>query len=439
MGWDAFGLPAENAAIERKIPPAKWTKNNIAMMREQLKSILTDFNWDREIATCDPEYYRWTQHIFLQLYEQGLVYQKEAMVNWDPIDQTVLANEQVDKNGRSWRSGALVEKRKLKQWFIRISDYADELLKGLESLPDWPDNVKQMQANWIGRSEGSKFTFRVVSPTSDSAAVAEPVTVFTSRSDTIFGVGYLAVSVDHPIVSASCLPRDTCTRVFEFAERVGRMSPEELAAERSGVYTGLEAVHPLLPDVRVPIYVAAYVLSDYGTGAVMGVPAHDTRDYEFARANGLADRIVPVVEPEGSASTDAKLPYIDRGVLRRIPANGEFGGLASEEAGVKITDLAKDRGAGGPAVQYRLRDWLVSRQRYWGTPIPVVHCDSCGPVPVPEHQLPVKLPDVGPEGRSEITGSPLQRATEWVKTTCPRCHEPATRDTDTMDTFVDSS
>ncbi|KAJ2790881.1 Leucyl-tRNA synthetase, mitochondrial [Coemansia linderi] len=438
MGWDAFGLPAENAAIERGIAPDAWTASNIDIMKEQLARILADFDWDRELATCDPSYYKWTQYIFTRLFEHGMVYRKEAVVNWDPIDQTVLANEQVDRNGRSWRSGAVVEQRKLNQWFAKITDYADDLLRDLESL-DWPEHVKSMQTSWIGRSEGAEFAFALDPPTPHSEA--RSISVFTSRPDTLFGVSYLAIAADHPLVSSAHLPKDRAEEVLQYAQQVSATQAagsDRTQSTRTGVFTGLYAKHPLDSSRLVPVYVAGYVLSGYGTGAVMGVPAHDVRDYEFSQANGLSV-LPPVVEPKPASDIQSlEMPvFTGEGMLRRIPENGPYGGMSSAQAAMEIIKAAAERGVGKNAVNYRLRDWLLSRQRYWGAPVPIIHCPSCGAVPVPESDLPVQLPSgIEISGRG---GSPLARASEWVNCKCPRCSGAAKRDTDTLDTFVDSS
>ncbi|KAJ2852590.1 Leucyl-tRNA synthetase, mitochondrial [Coemansia brasiliensis] len=434
MGWDAFGLPAENAAIERGIAPHEWTYRNIGVMKEQLSRILADFDWDRELATCDPEYYRWTQYIFLQLLKHNKVYRKEAVVNWDPIDQTVLANEQVDKDGRSWRSGAIVEQRKLKQWFARITDYAQELLDDLETL-DWPEHVKSMQANWIGRSEGAEFVFNLDASTTSNNA--PPISVFTSRPDTLFGVSYLAIAPDHPLVSANFLPSTYANHVLCRAqELLNNLSGGNDRAQKTkvGVFTGIYAKHPLAPKQKIPVYIADYVLSTYGTGAVMGVPAHDVRDYEFCQENA-----VPIHQPvvESEIPEPFSPVFTGLGKLRRIPENGEFGGMSSKEAGLAIVSAAAAKGLAKRVVNYRLRDWLLSRQRYWGAPVPIIHCTDCGAVPVPESDLPVELPkNIVLSGRG---GSPLAQATDWLNCKCPQCHGPAKRDTDTLDTFVDSS
>ncbi|KAJ1921583.1 Leucyl-tRNA synthetase, mitochondrial [Mycoemilia scoparia] len=432
MGWDAFGLPAENAAIERQISPAVWTKQNIASMKDQLKSMLTDFNWEKEISTCDTKYYKWTQYLFLQLYKHNLVYQKEATVNWDPVDQTVLANEQVDSNGRSWRSGAIVEKRKLKQWFVKISSYADELLEGLGSLKEWPTNVLQMQENWIGKSKGAIFHFNLEGHQQNAG---KRLSVFTSRPDTLFGVSYIAISCDHPLVSSEHLTKEMLDKIAEFSNNLSRIPTSELATDRRGINTGLFATHPIVGSMKVPIYVAAYVLPDYGSGAVMGVPAHDIRDHSFAQANNIP--FTQVIKESDKKEGGTDLPFTNLGVLKNIPENGEFSGMPSRDAQNAIVEKAKSLKTGDNSVQYRIRDWLISRQRYWGAPIPIIHCKSCGAVPVPEDQLPVELPTVVEiKGRG---GSPLQQSKDWVNTQCPKCSKPATRDTDTMDTFVDSS
>ncbi|PIA14684.1 leucyl-tRNA synthetase [Coemansia reversa NRRL 1564] len=442
MGWDAFGLPAENAAIERGIAPDQWTRSNIAKMKDQLSLILTDFDWTRELATCNPDYYKWTQHIFLQLFSHDMVYQKEAMVNWDPVDQTVLANEQVDKDGLSWRSGAVVEQRKLKQWFARISAYAQDLLDDLDTL-DWPEHVKSMQANWIGRSEGAEFDFYLDPLTAPAGVDVQSVSVFTSRPDTLFGVSYLAVAPDHPLVSKLCLTKDNADSVVERARDIVNNpsgSCDCSHSAKTGTFTGLYAIHPLDSSRKVPIYIADYVLSGYGTGAVMGVPAHDVRDHKFCQENAITS-IQPVVEPmpeyEASPTVGNASQFTGMGVLCKITENGKFGGMLSKDAGQAIIAAATAEGRGRAVVNYRMRDWLLSRQRYWGAPVPIIHCPSCGAVPVPEADLPVKLPTgVELSGRG---GSPLARATEWLNCKCPQCNSPAKRDTDTLDTFVDSS
>jgi leucyl-tRNA synthetase len=428
MGWDAFGLPAENAAIDRGVHPAEWTARNIANMRRQLQALGLSYDWDREVATYQPEYYRWTQWIFLQMWHMGLAYQQEALVNWDPVDQTVLANEQVDSQGRSWRSGALVEQKLLKQWFLRITHYAEELLRDLDTLTGWPERVKTMQANWIGRSTGAVLHFPVVGH-------EETIAVFTTRPDTVFGVSYLVLAPEHPQVLRLTAPsQQAAVRTF-CQELATRSAAERTAADqpKRGIPLGTWAVNPFNQQ-QVPIWIADYVLYEYGTGAVMGVPAHDERDFAFAQQYGLP--ITPVIVPPGtngmpSPSANA---YTGPGILIH---SGEFDGLDSETAKEKITQAAQERGWGERRVQYRLRDWLISRQRYWGVPIPIIHCDYCGVVPVPESDLPVLLPE-----QVTLTGrgpSPLAQLAEWVQVPCPRCGRPARRETDTMDTFMDSA
>ena len=426
MGWDAFGLPAENAAIERGVDPGDWTDRNIAQMREQLKRLGLSIDWDREVATCHADYYRWTQWLFLQFLDAGLAYRKEATVNWDPIDQTVLANEQVDAEGRSWRSGAQVEKRRLRQWFLKITAYADALLDDLPSLEGWPERVRTMQANWIGRSLGAELTF-----TSESGAA---ITVFTTRPDTIHGATYVVLAPDHPLVAE--LTTDDCRlSVTAFCDLVSRQSEHERTAEdrpKRGVPIGAWARNPASGE-RIPVWIADYVLADYGTGAVMGVPAHDQRDFAFARQYELPVR--RVVVPAGADPHAYEGPaWTEPGVLI---ASGPFDGLTTAEAKTSIVASAEAQGWGQGRVQYRLRDWLISRQRYWGCPIPVIHCEACGVVPVPEDQLPVELPrDIPLSGKG---GTPLARLESWVNVPCPCCGAPAQRETDTMDTFMCSS
>ncbi|KAG0245050.1 hypothetical protein BGW41_004307 [Actinomortierella wolfii] len=443
MGWDAFGLPAENAAIERSIHPSEWTTKNIAIMKGQMEKILADFDWERELATCDPEYYRWTQYLFLKLHEAGLAYQKEAVVNWDPVDETVLANEQVDAEGKSWRSGAIVEKRKLRQWFFKITDYAEDLLQDLDRLQHWPDRVKQMQRNWIGKSKGAEFDFAIqgLSPQQQQGTQDSKVTVFTSRPDTLFGVQFLAVASDHDILKH--VPNDYKQQLEAFQESLkrGGTAADSTGGETrpEGVPTGLYADHPLIPNQKIPIYAVNYVVSDYGTGAVMGVPGHDERDYNFAVSKGIEVRHV-VVSEDGSSSAEDNSKNNNGAFTARGVLTGdcqEFSFMKSQEAGEAIVKKASDMGFGRAKTSYRIRDWLLSRQRYWGAPIPIIHCDGCGPVPVPTEDLPVALPmDVSFTGRG---GSPLKQLDSWVKCSCPKCGSQARRDTDTMDTFVDSS
>ncbi len=432
MGWDAFGLPAENAAIERGIEPGIWTDQNIASMREQLKRLGLSIDWDRELATCHSDYYRWTQWLFLQFLDAGLAYQKDASVNWDPIDQTVLANEQVDGEGRSWRSGALVEKRKLRQWFLKITAYADQLLDDLPKLEGWPERVRTMQANWIGRSTGAELHFEVVD--SSGTGTGEQITVFTTRPDTIFGVSYLVLAPEHPRVTA-LTTAEQAIHVQAFCDLVSRQSELERTADdkpKRGVPIGARVRNPA-NGALIPLWIADYVLADYGTGAVMGVPAHDQRDFVFARQYELP--VQQVIIPQGSDEHAFEGgAWTEAGVLIH---SGCFDGLPSGEAKRAITEAAAGQGWGNAKVQFRLRDWLISRQRYWGCPIPVIHCESCGVVPVPAEQLPVELP-VGAnlEGKG---GSPLAQLESWVNVDCPRCGKPAKRETDTMDTFMCSS
>ena len=427
MGWDAFGLPAENAAIERNIHPAKWTQQNISQMREQFNQLGISFDWEREIATCSPDYYRWTQWIFLEFFKSGLAYQKDATVNWDPIDQTVLANEQVDADGKSWRSGAIVERKQLRQWFLKITDYAEQLLTDLDQLTGWPERVKLMQANWIGKSVGAYLEFPIV-------GMAENVAVFTTRPDTVYGVTYVVLAPDHPLTQRVTTP-DRQAAVDAFAQEVSTQTELERTAEdkpKRGIPTGGTAINPFTGE-EIPIWIANYVLVEYGTGAVMGVPAHDVRDFVFAQQNELA--IVPVIIPEdGDAAAPLTAAYTESGVLVN---SAEFDGMPSPAAKQAVIQKAEKAGWGNARIQYRLRDWLISRQRYWGAPIPIVHCPNCGAVAVPDAELPVKLPeDVEFSGRG---ASPLAKLDAWVNVLCPTCGTPAKRETDTMDTFMDSS
>lgn len=428
MGWDAFGLPAENAAIKYGAQPAKWTYENIAYMKQQQKSLGVSYDWSREVTTCSPDYYKFTQWMFLLFYERGLAYRKKAPVNWCPECNTVLANEQVE-NGRCWRCDTEVTKKELEQWFLRITDYAERLLADLDKLEGWPERVKVMQKNWIGKSEGANIAFSV-------PELGETITVFTTRPDTLFGVTYLVLAPEHPLVERLIAGKETETAVRAFVERMKKLRDFERTAadaEKEGLFTGAYAVHPLTGE-RVPIWVANYVLMDYGTGAVMGVPAHDQRDFLFAKKYNLPIRVV--IQPADGTSLDAKRlteAYVDDGVLVN---SGAFDGMPNRQAIRAITEHLKEKGLGGPAVSYRLRDWLISRQRYWGAPIPIVYCDDCGIVPVPKEQLPVLLPDdVVIDGKR----NPLTTSESFVNTTCPRCGKPAKRETDTMDTFICSS
>ena len=428
MGWDAFGLPAENAAIERNVDPGEWTDRNIEQMRGQLDRLGLSIDWDREQATCHSDYYRWTQWLFLELFDGGLAYRKNATVNWDPIDQTVLANEQVDADGRSWRSGALVEQRQLNQWFLRITDYAEALLKDLDQLDGWPERVRTMQANWIGRSEGAEITFAV------TADPATTLTVFTTRPDTLAGASYVVLAPEHPLVD-QLLDADHTDSVRRFQTEVARLSNLERTSDdgpKRGVPIGAGVINPLTGE-ELPVWIADYVLADYGTGAVMGVPAHDQRDMAFATSNKLAVR--QVIEADGAADAIAAgQAWTEPGQLIN---SGRFDGLDSSAAKTAITSHGSAEGWAQAKVTYRLRDWLISRQRYWGCPIPVIHCPSCGAVAVPREDLPVELPrgiDLSGKG-----GSPLAQQEDWVNVPCPSCGEPARRETDTMDTFMCSS
>ncbi|MDJ0618086.1 MAG: leucine--tRNA ligase [Calothrix sp. MO_192.B10] len=427
MGWDAFGLPAENAAIDRGVPPAKWTYQNIDQMRQQLKRLGLSIDWERELATCSPDYYKWTQWIFLQFYGAGLAYQKEAAVNWDPVDQTVLANEQVDNEGRGFRSGAKVERKLLRQWFLKITDYAEELLTDLDKLPGWPERVKLMQANWIGKSTGAYLEFPIV-------GMDEKIGVYTTRPDTVYGVSYVVLAPEHPLTAKVTTP-DRKAVVEAFVEEVTNESELERTAEdkpKRGIPTGGKAINPFTGE-EIPIWIADYVLYEYGTGAVMGVPAHDTRDFKFAQEQNLPIKVV-IIPEGGDASAELTAAHTEPGVMVN---SQQFDGMNSSDGKQAIIEFAEKQGFGKARVQYRLRDWLISRQRYWGAPIPIIHCPNCGAVPVPEADLPVKLPeDVELSGRG---ASPLTQLESWVNVPCPSCGTPAKRETDTMDTFIDSS
>ncbi len=423
MGWDAFGLPAENAAMQHGVPPAQWTRQNIAQMRAQLQRLGFGYDWSRELATCEPNYYRWEQWLFCQMLERGLVYRRNAVVNWDPVDCTVLANEQVI-DGRGWRSGVLVERREIPQWFLRITAYADELLADLDALSGWPEAVKTMQRNWIGRSEGVEVQFAL-------AGQERPLTVYTTRPDTLMGVSYLAVAADHPLALAAAA-RDE--RVADFVEACRRGEASEAALEtlpKRGVDLGVRALHPLTGE-QVPVWAANFVLMSYGTGAVMAVPAHDARDWEFARAYGLPIR--QVIEPLTDEIVDMTTGAFT--APGRLINSGAFDGLTSEAAFEAIATRLTQLGRGERRVNYRLRDWGISRQRYWGAPIPIIYCEHCGAVPVPTADLPVVLPeDVVPTG----SGSPLVDHPAFRQVDCPSCGGAARRETDTFDTFMESS
>jgi leucyl-tRNA synthetase len=430
LGWDAFGLPAENAAIERGVHPAKWTYENIDTMREQLKLLGLSIDWEREFATCDPEYYGKQQAWFLELYRRGLVYQREAVVNWDPVDNTVLANEQV-VDGLGWRSGAVVEKRKLTQWFLRITAYADRLLEGLQTLDRWPDKVRLMQENWIGKSQGARLEFKFAD--GPLAAHDQGVEVYTTRPDTLYGASFIAISPDHPLAEQVARASAEAAAFIEECRRGGTSEAEIEAGEKLGFFTGLEVLHPF-DGRRLPVWIANFVLMEYGTGAIFGCPAHDQRDIEFARKYGLP--VTPVVLPPGEdpATFDvADEAYVGPGTI----FHSDFlDGLGVEDAKAAAIARLEAEGRGKGTTVYRLRDWGVSRQRYWGCPIPIVHCARCGPVGVPEDQLPVKLPEDVDFSRP---GNPLLHHPTWRHVNCPGCGGPGERETDTLDTFVDSS
>jgi len=423
MGWDAFGLPAENAAIKNKVAPAAWTYDNIDYMRDQLKRLGLGYDWERELATCTPQYYRWEQWLFTRLYKKGLVYKKTAAVNWCPVDNTVLANEQVI-DGCCWRCDTQVEKREIPQWFMKITDYAEQLLNDLDQLDGWPEQVRTMQANWIGRSEGLQIKFGLVDST-------DTLDVYTTRPDTLMGVSYVAVAAEHPLALAAA---ESNSELKAFIAECRKMETSEAAmetAEKKGVATGLMAIHPVTGDL-VPVWAANFVLMGYGTGAVMSVPAHDQRDYEFALKYDLP--INQVIEPLDDKECDLnKAAFTDKG---RLVNAGQFDGLSSADAFNAIADFLEQQAKGERQVNYRLRDWGVSRQRYWGTPIPIINCPDCGAVPVPEADLPVRLPeDVIVDG----SGSPIKSMPEFYQCACPECGADAERETDTFDTFFESS
>lgn len=424
MGWDAFGMPAENAAMEKKVHPGAWTYENIASMRAQLKRLGFALDWTREFATCDPEYYGQEQALFLDLIEAGLVYRKESAVNWDPVDMTVLANEQVI-DGRGWRSGALVERRKLNQWFLKITDFADELLDGLTTLDQWPDKVKLMQENWIGKSVGLQFRFAL----SDGGSVE----VFTTRPDTIFGASFVAVAADHPIAQRLAESDPNAASFIERCKAGGTSAAEIETQEKLGFDTGITATHPFDKSIELPVYIANFVLMEYGTGAVFGVPAHDQRDLDFARKYALPVRRVVSEGSDDAPEFHGDEAWTGPGTL----CNSHFlDGMDVADAKRTVIERAEGEGWGRGTTVWRLRDWGVSRQRYWGTPIPIIHCDACGVVPVPKDQLPVVLPE---DVSFDIPGNPLDRHPTWGKVDCPTCGRPARRETDTLDTFVDSS
>ena len=430
MGWDAFGLPAENAAIQNNVHPAKWTRENIAAMRGQLKAMGLSYDWSREVATCDPDYYRHEQRMFLDFLKAGLVYRRESWVNWDPVENTVLANEQVI-DGRGWRSGAAVEKRLLSQWFLRITAFADDLLTALDGLDRWPERVRLMQENWIGKSEGARVRFAL-------DGRADRLEVYTTRPDTLFGASFCAIAANHPLAAELAADRPELAAFIAECNRMGTSEAAIETAEKKGLDTGLGAVNPLRPEQRLPVYVANFVLMDYGTGAIFGCPAHDQRDLDFAREYGLpvTPVVTPVVAPPGVAAaavTIADEAYTGDGVLIN---SGFLDGKTVPEAKRAAIDHLAAHGLGESSINYRLRDWGVSRQRYWGCPIPIIHCPACGIVPVPEQDLPVVLPE---DVTFDQPGNPLDHHPTWKHTACPSCGGAARRETDTFDTFFESS
>ena len=433
MGWDAFGLPAENAAMGNGVPPARWTRQNIEYMRRQLKSLGFGIDWSRELATCDPSYYRWNQWLFLRMLEKGIAYRRTGVVNWDPVDQTVLANEQVIE-GRGWRTAALIEKREIPMYYLNITRYAEELLGSLEQLPGWPERVKLMQSNWIGRSEGCEVAFPYAPDTRAALGAEGTLKVFTTRLDTLYGVTFMAVAAEHPVALAAGAGNAELAAFIEECRRGSVMEADVATQEKKGMRTGLHVLHPFTGQ-PIEIWVANYVLMSYGEGAVMGVPAHDERDFEFASRNGI--EIAMVIRSASAAYEHIEAPWQSAYGERGITVNsGEFSGLQFQAAVDAFAAQLEQRGLGRKRVQYRLRDWGISRQRYWGCPIPLIHCEHCGEVPVPDEQLPVRLPeDLVPDG----SGNPLAKSAAFYRCECPRCGRTARRETDTMDTFVDSS
>jgi len=439
MGWDAFGLPAEGAAIKNRMPPAAWTYSNIDYMKGQLQRLGFGYDWDRELATCKPDYYKWEQWLFTELYKKGLVYKKNAVVNWDPVDQTVLANEQVI-DGRGWRSGALVERRNISQWFIKITDYADELLDELDNMEGWPEKVRTMQRNWIGRSYGVQVDFGVESDAQGDANVAgagsagatDKLTIYTTRPDTLMGVTYLAVAAEHPLALKAAKNSAEITAFVDECRQGSTSEADMETMEKKGIRLGINATHPITGEA-VPVFAANFVLMGYGTGAVMAVPAHDQRDWEFATKYGVPIKQV-IVSADGSDCSITEAAYVEKGVLKN---SGPFDGLTSVAAFDAIAEHLSKESKGEKQTNYRLRDWGVSRQRYWGSPIPMINCAKCGTVPVPKADLPVILPE---DIEFDATGgSPIKKMPEWSNTTCPECGGAAERETDTFDTFMESS
>ena len=428
MGWDAFGLPAENAAMQNSVPPAKWTYDNIAYMKMQLQALGFAIDWERELATCSPSYYKWNQWLFLRMLEKGIAYKKTQIVNWDPVDQTALANEQVIE-GRGWRTGALVEKREIPGYYLAITKYADELLSALDTLPGWPERVKTMQANWIGKSTGVRFAFPYLLD-----GKAEKLWVFTTRADTIMGVTFCAVAAEHPLAAHAARSHPALTAFIQECKQGSVMEADMATMEKKGMPTGLFVSHPLTGE-QIEVWIGNYVLMSYGDGAVMGVPSHDERDFAFAKKYALPIKQVIMLEGETFSLDGWQEWYADK-TRGRCVNSGKYNGLDSATAIAAIAADLEAKDLGHTQLQYRLRDWGVSRQRYWGCPIPLIHCDACGTVPVPDEQLPVVLPeDCVPDG----SGNPLLRRPDFIDCACPKCGQPAKRETDTMDTFVDSS
>ncbi len=423
MGWDAFGLPAENAAIKHKKPPAEWTYSNIEHMKNQLQSLGFAYDWDRELATCSPGYYKWEQWFFIQLYNKGIVYRKKSVVNWDPVDQTVLANEQVI-DGRGWRSGALVEKKEIPQWFVKITDYAEELLQDISKLDGWPEAVKIMQTNWIGKSKGLCITFT-------ESSTSQPVEVFTTRPDTLLGVTYLGISAEHPLAQLAAKNNNEIQSFNNECKKSSTMESDVSTQDKKGIDTGLKAIHPITKE-EVPIWIANFVLSGYGTGAVMSVPAHDQRDWEFAQKYNLP--IKQVIKPENNSDHDfTQSAHVEKGITIN---SGKFNDLNFNKAYKAIKSKLEQDKLGYQEINYRLHDWGVSRQRYWGCPIPIIYCEDCGTIPESEHNLPVRLPEnVILDG----VGSPIKTMPEFYEVPCPKCGKLAKRETDTFDTFMESS
>ena len=430
MGWDAFGLPAENAAMERGVHPGKWTTENIAAMRTQLRGMGLSYDWDRELATCTPDYYQHEQRMFLRFLDKGLAYRKESWVNWDPVENTVLANEQV-VDGRGWRSGAEVERRLLSQWFLKITEYADDLLDAIDRLERWPDRVRLMQQNWIGRSEGAEVSFRLTRASPDSS---DSITVFTTRPDTLFGASFLAVAANHPIALALAEDDDAAADFVAECAKLGTSEAAVETAEKKGYDTGLYVAHPLDDSIELPVYIANFVLMEYGTGAIFGCPAHDQRDLDFANAYDLP--VIPVVLPDDADAASFAITDTAYTGPGKLYQSRDWDGLGVEDGKRAAITALEASGSGTGRTTYRLRDWGVSRQRYWGCPIPIIHCDSCGQVPVPEADLPVTLPE---DIDFDAPGNPLSNHPTWKDVNCPTCGGKAVREQDTFDTFFESS